>query len=597
LDLAEAALTALGDEVPAEDESLPDLEESRVRELARRLRTPQLPGVAGLEQELADARAAGSASRSAWVVPIAAAALLAGLAGIVLLLTGEVAPGALLLLVAALAGAAGWRAGEGPRRAAARVARAEAALAPYLAASAAAEGDRAAAGAEARAAGLPVEPAALDDLADRLSGAEAARRQAAARAERLATLEARLDASRRAALAAVQERGQPYNPDPAAALDAYRAACRRRAEQAAAAARGEPLRRQVEAQRALERSANAAIEAVATAEGRLRAAARAVEVDGSGLPDEVVERLRGWQRERAERTRANEAAAAEWQRLQALLDGRSLDDLRTAAERAEQDAEALAARTGPVAVPAPEEVPRVEARLAGLREALMVASSEADALHGNLDARRESLPDVAAAEEAVAAARIELDRVLALAATLDRTLGLLRSAEERVHRSLAPVLAAAIARWLPDISGGAYAEVSVDPADLSVRVKEEASGKWREARLLSEGTREQIYLLLRVAMAEHLVTAGETAPLLLDEVTVQSDPERKRQLLSVLHGISADRQVILFTHDDDVVRWAVEEMTGERDAIVRLGKRASAGASADRRAVAIDAAEAVAVGD
>ena len=54
--------------------------------------------------------------------------------------------------------------------------------------------------------------------------------------------------------------------------------------------------------------------------------------------------------------------------------------------------------------------------------------------------------------------------------------------------------------------------------------RKSATGKWREARLLSEGTREQIYLLLRVAMAEHLVTTGETAPLLLDEVTVQSDP-------------------------------------------------------------------------
>jgi uncharacterized protein YhaN len=138
------------------------------------------------------------------------------------------------------------------------------------------------------------------------------------------------------------------------------------------------------------------------------------------------------------------------------------------------------------------------------------------------------------------------------------------------------VLATAIGRWLPTVCGGAYVDVSVDPADLSVSVKESSTGKWRQARLLSEGTREQIYLLLRVAMAEHLVTNGEVAPLLLDEVTVQSDAVRKAQLLDVLHRLSAERQVILFTHDDDVLAWADRRLDGERDAVVRLPHRGAA---------------------
>jgi exonuclease SbcC len=139
-----------------------------------------------------------------------------------------------------------------------------------------------------------------------------------------------------------------------------------------------------------------------------------------------------------------------------------------------------------------------------------------------------------------------------------------------VHRDLAPVLGQAVARWLPIVSGGAYAEISVDPADLAVSVKEAMGGQWRNARLLSEGTREQIYLLLRVAMGEHLVTTGERAPLLLDEVTAQSDGDRKRQLLDVLHRLSGERQVILFTHDDDVVSWADGALHEPDDRLVRL---------------------------
>ena len=177
---------------------------------------------------------------------------------------------------------------------------------------------------------------------------------------------------------------------------------------------------------------------------------------------------------------------------------------------------------------------------------------------------------MAETEEAALAAHAELARVQDRAATIDATLRLLRTAQDRVHRDLAPILGQAVGRWLPIVSGGAYSEISVDPADLNVTVKEQATGQWRTARLLSEGTREQIFLLLRVAMAEHLVTTSEQAPLILDEVTAQSDPERKVQLLDVLHRLSAERQVVLFTHDDDVVAWAEASLHAPQDRLVRL---------------------------
>jgi ABC-type lipoprotein export system ATPase subunit len=71
-------------------------------------------------------------------------------------------------------------------------------------------------------------------------------------------------------------------------------------------------------------------------------------------------------------------------------------------------------------------------------------------------------------------------------------------------------------------------------------------------------------------MAEHLVITAERAPLLLDEVTAQADGARKRELLDVLHRLSQDRQVILFTHDDEVLAWADASLRGPQDALVRL---------------------------
>ncbi|HEX6210587.1 MAG TPA: hypothetical protein VF136_07405, partial [Methylomirabilota bacterium] len=580
LDLARNAVAVMRETPTPDEASLPRIDEHRVRDLARRLRATQLPGAARLEEELADARVAAEGQRRPSPMPLLAGAGAALVLGLVLVALGLALPGVAAVAVAAGLGAWGWISGAASRTAADRLARAEAAVQPYREARAAEEADRLAAAEEARAAGLEPDPAELDRLADRLAAAAGARVAAEERRRRLEELEERVRAAERALLDAIVDRGGAAETDAATAWHAYQLACRRRADLAAAAAARPGLERQIEARRAAELTAAAAETAAAGAERRLREAAAAAGLDSGSGTDELVAGLRAWQRDRSERLRRNETAIAEWQRLQSLLDGSTLDEL---AERATADARRareLATQVGePVATPA--EPPAVlEARVARLNEVLVTETSRHDALRGSLQARREAVPDVAAAEESVLAAREELHRVEALAATLDRTLVLLRAAEERVHRSLSPVLAASVGRWLPLVCRGAYVDVSVDPADLSIRVKEAATGKWREARLLSEGTREQIYLLLRVAMAEHLVVNGETAPLLLDEVTVQSDPERKAQLLDVLHRLSAERQVVLFTHDDDVLVWADRRLDTERDATVLLPVRAGAAPTA-----------------
>jgi hypothetical protein len=588
LELAEDALAQLGEEPATDEARLPDLNENRLRELARRLRDSQLPSAARLERELDDARRAAATARSPLGGPLLAGGAAALLGGLVLVAAGVALAAILFLLVVGIAaGAAGWFTGAAERATATRVARAEAALAPYREAHRAADADRAAAAAEARALDLAPDAAALDDLADRIASAAAARRAGLDREARRRQLAERCEAAQGRLVDAIVSRGGEPADDPRAASEAYEAACAARAAGAAAVARRAGLARELQARRAAEQSAEAARAAADAAERRLRAAASTLGLDGDGAPDALVTRLRAWQGRRGEELRRNEAAIGEWQRLQSLLEGASLSELDARAAELEAAAAAIAAELGGPVVMPDAPLAEIEARVARHSDELRAATSAHDALRGNLEARRDALPDVAEAEESVLAARAELARVVALAETLDRTLSLLRAAEERVHRSLAPVLASAIGRWLPAVCQGAYVDVSVDPADLAVRVKEAATGKWREARLLSEGTREQIYLLLRVAMAEHLVTNGETAPLLLDEVTVQSDPLRKHELLDVLHRLSAERQVVLFTHDDDVLAWAGRRLDGARDATVLLPARQSLVAS-DRVALPVE---------
>jgi recombinational DNA repair ATPase RecF len=372
--------------------------------------------------------------------------------------------------------------------------------------------------------------------------------------------------------AALEGRGASAAGDLRAATLAYEAACVERDDLARASAGAMGLERAIEARLAAEEGAARAAEAAAAIERALREAGRRIGDGDEGLPESLAEGLTAWQGHRVEMARATEIAIREWQELQGLLAGRSLAVLREGAARKDKAAtEQLAAAGEPsLAAQAGTSDAVVSARAEASR-----AKEAADALTGELRLLATTLPDVAEAEERADVARTELARVHELAAVIDETLALLEAAERRVHRDLAPILTESVQRHLSAITGGAYVEVGMNPRDLSVDVREARTGQWRDARLLSEGTREQIYLLLRVAMAEHLVTTDERAPLLLDEVTAQSDPKRKRRILDVLHALSADRQVILFSHDTEVVEWASTSLSEPRDRLVRLAAPAS----------------------
>lgn len=137
---------------------------------------------------------------------------------------------------------------------------------------------------------------------------------------------------------------------------------------------------------------------------------------------------------------------------------------------------------------------------------------------------------------------------------------------------------------MPTVAGAIEDEGAADRAYRSVTELADAvdvataelvtnhAGSVRDAHLLSHGTTEQLCLLLRVALARHLASVDETAPLVLDDITAQSDVARTRAVLDLLHRISQERQVVLFTQEDEVAAWA-EDSLGERDRYSRLQQR------------------------
>ena len=85
-----------------------------------------------------------------------------------------------------------------------------------------------------------------------------------------------------------------------------------------------------------------------------------------------------------------------------------------------------------------------------------------------------------------------------------------------------------------------------DDADRPVLVALRAGGERVRAEGLSEGSRDQLFLSLRLALLER--RAGEPLPFIGDDILVSFDRRRCAGALALLAEFGKRRQVIVFTH-------------------------------------------------
>ena len=87
-----------------------------------------------------------------------------------------------------------------------------------------------------------------------------------------------------------------------------------------------------------------------------------------------------------------------------------------------------------------------------------------------------------------------------------------------------------------------------------------------EVTRMSSGTRDQLYLALRLASLERRLEAGEPMPFIVDDILINFDDLRATATLEILAALGAKTQVILFTHHKQIVEAAGK--IGGNDSIV-----------------------------
>lgn len=234
--------------------------------------------------------------------------------------------------------------------------------------------------------------------------------------------------------------------------------------------------------------------------------------------------------------KAQEAAAAARSRLETARND------HIAAQAAWK---ALSAQGEPPASPEISDLPRNDLaqdrqQLARIKNALALYQDQAARAKGE----EEALGGLAPMEEAIAALQEEVAREEEELDALNLALDALTAANAQLQTRFSPALNETAGAILSRLTGGKYDSLTFT---REFQTLARAEGAPRGAQLLSQGTADQAYLALRLAICLLALPRDDTAPLVLDDALVSFDDHRLKLALELLSKLGRERQILLFT--------------------------------------------------
>ena len=274
---------------------------------------------------------------------------------------------------------------------------------------------------------------------------------------------------------------------------------------------------------------------------RLRQRARAAVQRTRELESQIADLGRGSLSRGLERIRQRSEARAAAQRLRDELE-------RTAGgpERLRRDIRAFESEEGVTVEAGALDRTRDLLERVGDRAQERAAAIERLAMEVTTLGRGDSAVDVDSRIESLREERTRLvrdrDRKALLAS-------LISEADRRFREQHQPDVVRRAQEYVADVTGGRYDALVMteDDAPRSLCLRRPDGPPVDVSGTLSRGTREQVYLALRLAVADHLDAGAETLPLFMDEVLVNWDRDRANRGLALLRRLSRERQVFVFT--------------------------------------------------
>ena len=172
--------------------------------------------------------------------------------------------------------------------------------------------------------------------------------------------------------------------------------------------------------------------------------------------------------------------------------------------------------------------------------------SEQQLLRNNLSqnqGRKEALGEKAPMESELSALNTRIAALEDTYAALTIAQTALAEASAELQRRFAPRIAKRAQELLSSFTDGRYDRLMLSE-DLSLRSAAQNEDTLRDALWRSDGTADQLYLALRLAVADAL---APDSPLILDDALIRFDDIRLKAALAILKEESQNRQILLFT--------------------------------------------------
>lgn len=122
----------------------------------------------------------------------------------------------------------------------------------------------------------------------------------------------------------------------------------------------------------------------------------------------------------------------------------------------------------------------------------------------------------------------------------------LESADLSLQKRFSPALGEKSAEIFTKLTKEKYNKVLLNK-ELIPSAQEQGSLLPRETFQLSQGTADQLYLAVRLAICDMVLPQDKAAPLVLDDALVTFDDQRMAAALDVLLQLAQTRQILLFT--------------------------------------------------
>jgi len=162
---------------------------------------------------------------------------------------------------------------------------------------------------------------------------------------------------------------------------------------------------------------------------------------------------------------------------------------------------------------------------------------------GQYQGRSEALGQEAVLRTQLRSVNQRITRLEDTYAALELAQKALSAATAELQRRFAPRISKRAQELFGKLTGGRYDRLTLSE-DLSLNTSTQTEDTLRPSQWRSDGTVDQLYLALRLAVAEELTP---DAPLILDDALVRCDETRLAAAMDILQETAQNKQVILFT--------------------------------------------------